>query len=184
MLFIYIISINGKMNKDYFDANEARDLKLFEEFNNEHLHLDWEPAPRNSQHDVSATTTLGRTFLIELKRRDLNLMKDGTFSGCSHNGSTYRCEGIYIEDYKLADLLLAQVEGNEALYVNFLNHDVTLVCDLHRLSEKPKLLTKLNIPSSGYDCMQRTNRYIIPINDFAIYKGKELVKKQGESWKR
>lgn len=140
---------------NYFETNEKNDLQLLYEFNyKKHLFNKIIPTKEKCQYDAIATHK-NRTFVVELKRRYVKLEKYST---------------MFIEDYKMAALLLEwQINKKEPLYICFL-HDAILIYNLLKLKEIPKLRIT-NIRSEGYDVMQvQERRYLLPIEDAVIYK--------------
>ena len=169
------------MDKTYFETKENENWKLLCE-SNEHTNL-FDKIGRMHEYyhsDATGQTTnkLGETrkFNLELKTRNVTLMKSGNFMGDKFNENT-----LFIESHKIADLLLDQVIGYEGLYVNFLNNNVVVIYNVGKLSVRPKL-EKKRIPSRGYQGFEMAFREGLHIKDAAIYKDYKLVKRIGEEW--
>ena len=153
---------------DYFQLNEKNDLQMLYEFNYAtSLFTSIAKTKEKEQIDAIATTK-NRTFAIELKRRFVPVAKYKT---------------MFIEDYKLAAMMLEYTINNrEPLYICFL-HDAILIFNLLKLTRMPQLRI-MNIKSEGYDKMQcQERRYLLDIEDAAIYVDNKLVKPMGEKWK-
>ena len=151
---------------DYFVENEKKDLQMLYEFNYQVKLFD-SITPTKEKSNIDATAKRkNREFAIELKHRFINLEKYQT---------------IMIEDYKLAEMMLEYtVNHKEPLYVNFLADGYILIFNLAKLSEKPRMRIQ-NIKSEGYDKMQcQERRYLLPIEEAAIYKDNNLVKPVGK----
>ena len=173
--------------ENYFETNEKQDFKKLIEFNSKtHLFDGIEETPEKHHTDATAytSTKLGeiRRFNIELKNRNLNLLNDGRLSGTTSNGSFY-CDTIWIEDHKIADMLLDYIDGLEGLYINFLNDGKTLIFNLHKLSKRPLKSKEMNIKSRGYGKFEMAKRQGLYIVDAAIFdENGKLIKKQGEEY--
>lgn len=142
------------MNKQYFKTNEKTDIQLLYEFNEEHKFFDAiTPTKEKEQFDAIAWHKT-RTFAIELKHRFIPINKYKT---------------LFIEDYKLAALMLEYIiNKREPLYINFL-HDAIVIFNLNKLSIKPKMTIK-DIKSEGYEYVQKQERrYELSLKDAVIY---------------
>jgi len=173
-------------NSKYFVENEDLDLKKLEELNAK-AHLFTEITPSKVKHYTDATgyTTNGfgetRYFNIELKNRNQVLLQDGRISGCSQTGKEYVDETIFIEDHKIADMLLDTINGLEPLYINFLANGWTIIFNLSKLSTRPKKYINMKINSKGYKALEFGNRQGLYIKDAAIFDSNHnLIKKAGE----
>ena len=145
------------MNKQYFKTNEKTDLQLLYEFNEEHKFFDSiTPAKEKEQFDAIAWHKT-RTFAIELKHRFIPISRYKT---------------LFIEDYKLAALMLEYIiNKREPLYINFL-HDAIVIFNLNKLSIKPKMTIK-DIKSEGYEHIQKQERrFELNLKDAVIYMRK------------
>lgn len=143
------------MNENYFKENEKNDLQLLYEFNEKYKLFDAiVPAKEKEQYDAIAWHGT-RTFAVELKHRLIKLGKYKT---------------LFIEDYKLAALMLEYIIfKREPLYVNIL-HDAIVIFNLNKLKLKPRMTIK-NIKSKGYEHMQmQERRYELSLQDAVIYK--------------
>lgn len=169
------------MNKQYFVDKENENWELLCDFN-EHTKLFDEIGRTNEYYHSDAT---GRTinrfgeerrFNIELKTRNVTLLKRGVFKGDKFNEKT-----LYIESHKIADLLLDKIIGYEGLYVNFLNNNVVVIFNVHKLKIRPKEVRK-RIPSKGFEGFEMAYRQGLNIIDAAIFKDYKLVKRIGEEW--
>ena len=142
------------MNKQYFKTNEKTDLQLLYEFNEEHKFFDTiTPTKEKEQFDAIAWHKT-RTFAIELKHRFIPISRYKT---------------LFIEDYKLAALMLEYIiNKREPLYINFL-HDAIVIFNLNKLSIKPKMTIK-DIKSEGYEHIQKQERrFELNLKDAVIY---------------
>ena len=170
------------MNKNYFEQKENENWKLLLDFN-EHTHVFDEIGRMPQYYHTDATgSTINkfgeeRKFNIELKMRDVTLLKSGKFQGDKFNENT-----LFIESHKIADLLLDTIIGYEGLYINFLNNNVVVIYNVGKLKVRPKL-EKKRIPSKGYQGFEMGFREGLHIKDAAIYKDYQLVKRIGEEWK-
>jgi len=145
------------MNKQYFKTNEKTDLQLLYEFNEEHKFFDTiTPTKEKEQFDAIAWHKT-RTFAIELKHRFIPISRYKT---------------LFIEDYKLAALMLEYIiNKREPLYINFL-HDAIVIFNLNKLSIKPKMTIK-DIKSEGYEHIQKQERrFELNLKDAVIYMRK------------
>ena len=173
--------MKGFMDKQYFVDKENENWKLLCDFN-EHTNLFNEIGRMHEYYHSDATgktiSKMGeeRKFNLELKIRNVTLLKSGTFQGDKFNDQT-----LYIESHKIADLLLDQIIGLEGLYVNFLNNNVVVIFNVGKLSVRPKL-EKKRIPSKGYQGFEMAFREGLHIKDAAIFKDYKLVKRIGEEW--
>lgn len=145
------------MNEQYFKTNEKTDLQLLYEFNEEHKFFDAiTPTKEKEQFDAIAWHKT-RTFAIELKHRFIPISRYKT---------------LFIEDYKLAALMLEYIiNKREPLYINFL-HDAIVIFNLNKLSIKPKMTIK-DIKSEGYEHIQKQERrFELNLKDAVIYMRK------------
>lgn len=149
---------------NYFEFNEKNDLQMLYEFNyNTKLFESVTPTKEKSQIDATAKRGK-REFAIEIKHRFINLEK---------------YKSIMIEDYKFASLMLEHIIYNRTpLYVNFLADGTVVIFNLLKLSTMPRMRIT-DIKSEGYDKMQcQERRYLLDLNDAAIYKDNMLIKKR------
>lgn len=170
-------------NKEYFDTNEEQDLKRLIEFN-EHVHIFEHIKPTEIKHYSDATGySADRLFNIELKNRNQVLLNNGKISGCTQNGKGYIDDDLFIEDHKIADLLVDYIaQGLEPLYINFLENAI-VIFNLSKLTVRPKKHLNLKINSKGYRTMEFGNRQGLYIIDAAIYDlNYNLIKRCGEEW--
>lgn len=170
------------MNKNYFDTNECNDMKLLYDFNlHTNLFSGLNPSEYSHFSDATAYTIsrLGeeRKFNIEIKKRNAVLLKSGKVSG-----ATFVDDNIIIESHKACDLLFDNINGYEPLYINFLDNNVVVIYNLNKLSIRPQSMKKF-IKSNGYQGFEIASRQGLNINDAAIYKDYQLVKRIGEEWK-
>lgn len=145
------------MNEQYFKINEKTDIQLLYEFNEEHKFFDAiTPTKEKEQFDAIAWHKT-RTFAVELKHRFIPISRYKT---------------LFIEDYKLAALMLEYIiNKREPLYINFL-HDAIVIFNLNKLSIKPKMTIK-DIKSEGYEHIQKQERrFELNLKDAVIYMRK------------
>jgi hypothetical protein len=145
------------MNEQYFKTNEKTDIQLLYEFNEEHKFFDAiTPTKEKEQFDAIAWHKT-RTFAVELKHRFIPISRYKT---------------LFIEDYKLAALMLEYIiNKREPLYINFL-HDAIVIFNLNKLSIKPKMTIK-DIKSEGYEHIQKQERrFELNLKDAVIYMRK------------
>lgn len=145
------------MNEQYFKTNEKTDIQLLYEFNEEHKFFDSiTPTKEKEQFDAIAWHKT-RTFAVELKHRFIPISRYKT---------------LFIEDYKLAALMLEYIiNKREPLYINFL-HDAIVIFNLNKLSIKPKMTIK-DIKSEGYEHIQKQERrFELNLKDAVIYMRK------------
>lgn len=160
---------------NYYQVNEKIDLQKLMDFN-QHKNLFDTITPTQEGHHVDATAThvnrFGekREFNIELKTRHCSV-------------KTY--PSIFIEDYKLADMLLDyQMYGTEPLYICFYK-DAIAIFNLSKLTVRPQAVIK-NIYSGGKDKQQmQERRYCLSLNDAVVYNNNfDMIKRLGESGSR
>lgn len=142
------------MNEQYFKTNEKTDLQLLYEFNEEHKFFDSITQTKEKEQFDAIAWHKTRTFAIELKHRFIPISRYKT---------------LFIEDYKLAALMLEYIiNKREPLYINFL-HDAIVIFNLNKLSIKPKMTIK-DIKSEGYEHIQKQERrFELNLKDAVIY---------------
>lgn len=145
------------MNEQYFKTNEKTDIQLLYEFNEEHKFFDAITQTKEKEQFDAIAWHKTRTFAVELKHRFIKLNKYKT---------------LFIEDYKLAALMLEYIiNKREPLYINFL-HDAIVIFNLNKLSIKPKMTIK-DIKSEGYEHIQKQERrFELNLKDAVIYMRK------------
>lgn len=145
------------MNKQYFNTNEKTDIQLLYEFNEEHKFFDAITQTKEKEQFDAIAWHKTRTFAIELKHRFIPISRYKT---------------LFIEDYKLAALMLEYIiNKREPLYINFL-HDAIVIFNLNKLSIKPKMTIK-DIKSEGYEHIQKQERrFELNLKDAVIYMRK------------
>lgn len=144
------------MNEQYFKTNEKTDLQLLYEFNEHYKLFDSiTPTKEKEQFDAIAWHKT-RTFAVELKHRFIPISRYKT---------------LFIEDYKLAALMLEYIiNKREPLYINILADNTVVIFNLLKLQHKPKMTIK-NIKSQGYEHMQmQERRFELNLDDAVIYK--------------
>lgn len=162
------------MNKNYFKHNEDEgwnNLYTFSEKTKMFQTLD--RAQEASQWDASGVCN-DQKVLIEIKTRQANLTNDFKLSG-----KTFFSDDLFIEDYKLAAILLeAKINNFVPIYVNFLADGNVVIFNLEKLTSY-KLYSNLSIDSKGYQVTQdRTNRIGLMMEDATIYsKDGKLIRK-------
>ena len=152
---------------DIFNLNERNDYQLLKQFNEQtKLFKTLRPTKPCSPTDAVGKSRK-RTFNIELKHRY-----------CS--STTFPT--VYIEDYKLAQMLLDyQLYNCEPLYINFYS-DAVVIFNLSKLEHRPEVEIK-NIYSNGKEKNQmQERRYCLNLEDAVIYQENKLVKAMGEKW--
>ena len=159
------------MKDSYFKSQEKNDYTQLFDFNKHTNLFDGVSATTEGYHTdaIAVSNRLDkRVFNIELKHRNCNI-------------TTYPT--VYIEDYKLASMLLDyHMMDIEPLYFNFYNDGVAIF-NLSKLTKYPKVEIK-NIYSEGKEKQQQQERrYCLDLKDAAIYKQYNLIKKCGEEWK-
>lgn len=170
------------MNKEYFDQYELGARKKIREWNEKsHVFDTITDYPRNHYVDFSGTCR-GHNVNIEVKDRNLNLMEDGTLSGGTKYGKTYKVDTLYIESHKVGSLLLDyHYYGLEPLYFNFLNDGYVVLYNLRKFKQVPPH-KRVKISSGGYEREEYEYRFELSLKDAAIYKNGVLIKKQGADW--
>jgi hypothetical protein len=173
-----------EVKENFFEENEAKDLQKLIEFN-EKAHIFNEIKETEIKHYTDATGySMDRLFNIELKSRNQVLLENGKISGCTQNGKPYIDDDIFIEDHKVADMMIDYVSyGLEPLYINFLANGWVLIFNLSKLSVRPRKHLNLKINSKGYRSMEFGNRQGLYLKDAAIFDSNyNLVKRAGEEW--
>lgn len=174
----------GEINKVYFQENETNDIEKLTDFNRK-AHIFEHIKQSEEKHYTDATGySMDRKFNIELKNRNQILLKNGKISGCTQNGKSYIDDDIFIEDHKIADMMLDYISyGLEPLYINFLNNAI-IIFNLSKLSIRPRKHLNMKINSKGYRAMEFANRQGLFLKDAAIYDiNYNLIKRCGEEWK-
>ena len=152
-------------NQQFSDSYEELDYNLIVDFNSVLKLNDLGRCPYQHHTDASGTTTDGRECGIEIKRRNQALLDNLTISGKTYTAST-----IYIEQHKMADLLLDYIyDRKEPLYINFLENDTVIVFNLTRLSCKPNKTCK-KIWSELYQGFELAKRLELKLEDAWIYR--------------
>lgn len=140
---------------NYFEANEKRDYERLVQMNDRYrLFKSIRPTGKGHHTDAVAIRD-DRKFSIELKTRHCSI-------------DTYPT--VYIEDYKLASMLLDWiVYGVEPIYINFYD-DGIVIFNLKSLKAYPGTEIK-NIYSRGKEMnQQQERRYCLDLNDAVIYR--------------
>lgn len=161
------------INQDYANEKESECYEKMRRFN-EFLHLlNLGQAPPKHHFDASATTPTSRYVEIELKDRNQNLLKADKYfaiSGCSKEGKSYTATTLYIENHKVADLLMDYVANDSIpLYINFLNDDVVIVFNLSQIKHRPQTVSK-RIKSELYQSFEFGKRMELQLEDAYIYQ--------------
>lgn len=164
------------MNRKSFDNDEKICFEKFKDFSEKvNYFVEYQKNPRFSNTDVSGSTIDGRLINVELKNRNLKLLPNGDVSGF-----TFIDHDVFIEDYKVAELLLDYVhEGLEPLYLNFLHDDIALLWNLAKVKNVRKK-KEVNVNNKGYGKMEKCYRMGLYAVDAAIFKNNVLIKKPGD----
>lgn len=138
---------------NYFETNEKNDYNLLLKLNEKHKWFEELRQTKQGHHTDAIGKHKDRIFNIELKRRYI---------------TTKTYNSIYIEDYKMCQMLLDyQFYKIEPLYINFLN-DAVVIYNLKDLKTYPKVEIK-NINSQGKERTQlQTRRYCLPLTNAVI----------------
>lgn len=158
----------SKWDKTYFDKYEDKGWNALTGFNETYrmfstlnkLNKDEDNHMTNCDIDASGTSK-DRKFAIEIKNRNVSIDQYDT---------------IFIEDYKMADLLLYyMVHGLEPLYINFFNDGNVAIWNLKNLKEKPQERV-MSIRSGGYNANQLTERrYELRLSDAVVINIKDAL---------
>lgn len=153
------------MNQIYARESEDKVYELLKHFNS---FLGLNNLGRYAEKhttDASGTTADGKIVNIELKQRNLTVLKDLTISGTNYTADT-----VYIESHKVADMLLDYVcYGMIPLYINFLNDGYVVVYNLSTLKHRPAKVAKI-IYSKLYQGFEMAKREELILEDAYIYK--------------
>lgn len=161
------------MGKEFFNVNEKTDYEMLTNLNDAILHLnEIGETPLGHYTDASGYTCSNRYMNMELKNRnqELRTNEKGEYyiHGWKDDGSEYDCNGVYIEQHKVCDMLLDYVvHGYEPIYINFLKNCI-IVYNLSKLKNRPQRF-KRKIKSKGYDKIEIGTREDLHINDATIY---------------
>lgn len=171
------------MNSKFIEKNESNDWNLLKEFNEtSNYFTDLIQREKYATSDASGVTFDGRTFGIELKKRNQVIMNDGRISGQTYDGKSYTADTIFIEAHKATSMLLDYLyKGDEPLYINFLNDGWTVIYNLSKLTSIPKK-KHLTIKSKGYNREEGEYRFELPLKDAVIFRNNKLYKKMGDEW--
>lgn len=160
---------------NYFDNNETIDYSMLVQFNEQtKMFQQLRPTKKGSPTDAVGKhyTKIGekRTFNIELKHRYCSIDQYPT---------------VYIEDYKMSDMLLHQhIFMIEPLYINFYNDGYVAIFNLAKLTSMPKCEI-VNVYSGGKRAEQKQERrYCLDLFDACIYKDNKLVKPMHQKWQQ
>lgn len=161
------------MNKSFFEDNESRDYEKLVEWNKKTNSFKFVEKAEDKLHYDASATTFNRDFIIELKNRNAALYGQSSISGQTGTGKGYVADTLFIEQHKLADLLLDYVvKGVEPLYINFLEDGNVIVFNLAKLKNRPQKVRKTNIYSKGYERREEGTRFCLDIKDGIIYNEK------------
>lgn len=159
----------------YFEENEANDFKQLLAFNDQtNLFKVLEQTKKKHYYDVSGLTRDGREVIIELKRRNLNVILNEdeklVISGKTANGKEFFDDNLLLSNHKGMDMLFdAIVYRQVPLYITFTNNCV-LVHDLLHLKNRPKRYASLKSYSGGYDKFEYDSKQGLFLEDAIVYK--------------
>ena len=168
------------MNNEYFDKNEDICYSKLVAFNDSnHYFTKIDRQPPKSEIDAMATGANNSTYAIELKWRenyDLNKNNSGYFI---ENDKGFTGDTIFIESHKLTSLYLSMVYDHRLpLYINFFKNGYTTVHNLLTLNKKPEQSKEMKIKSKGYEKFEIAKRYLLPIDDSAIFDDKNNLQQR------
>lgn len=162
------------LNTKYFNVCELTGVERLQEFNSlTDMFAFITPSAPKSQWDASGICNSQRV-LIEIKVRNAVLTPN-----LKASGATFMDDNLFIEDYKLAAILLeSKINNFVPIYVNFLADGNVVIFNLEKLTSY-KLYSNLSIDSKGYQATQaRTNRIGLMLEDATIYsKDGKLIRK-------
>lgn len=165
------------MNDKFFQNIEREDYRLLQELNEKFNIKELGETPFGTSYDASGRTEWGDELVIEIKKRNQNLLFDNQnkqfiVSGYSYqNNSEYHQPTLMIETHKLSSLLLESVVNKRIpLYVNFLNDGYVAVFNLSKLDTMPLFTKNQKIKSVGYNKIEIGNRLYLNLTDAMIYK--------------
>ena len=160
------------MSKEFFNVNENRDYKLFEELMDDIApSIDKGQTPTYYYCDATATTS-DVIIEYELKHREYSYNEERKVM--EKNGKEYK--DIIIEAHKLCELLMSMIvyKNHHPKYVNFIvNEDGTkyaLCFDIYGLDKMLKKQKFGNIYSKGYEQQEDGWRFLLPIKDAVVFK--------------
>lgn len=158
------------MNKEYINFNEVNDYDLLVGMG---LFYDLEKMPDGHYSDATGKTNFnGKTIErnIELKHRNQVLMPSLLeISGCTHNGKPYKDTTMMIEEHKYIHMLEGKHhQGQEPLYINFLQNGYVVIFNLRRMPKQNEK-KKMSIYSKGLEKMENEDRLFLNLEYAAIY---------------
>lgn len=163
------------MDNNYFNENEEKDFLQLQEFNNQtNLFSELTQTPKKHYVDVSGKTRDGRNVIIELKKRNLNLIKNDedklVISGKSGSDKVFFDDNILLSNHKGLDMLFDAICNQEVpLYITFLNNCI-LIHDLLHLKHRPKRYANVKSYSGGYQKYEYDSKQGLYVDDAIIYK--------------
>lgn len=163
------------MNQEYFDDLEDKCYEKLLELNK---HTNYFKKIERQEHkaaiDAMAVGRNNKPYAIELKyRENYDLLKDSHTNYYLTNDKGFKDDTLFIENHKLSALLLEKVYDNKTpIYMNFFRNGMTTIHDVSKLKEKPDFDKEKTIKSFGYEKMEVSKRYLLPLSDCTILDNK------------
>lgn len=159
--------------EQYFNENEENDYMQLVAFNEQtKLFYELHRTPSKHYYDVSGVTRDGREVIIELKRRNIDLIeKDGDFliSGITPSEKSYLEDNILLSAHKGIDLMFDALAKNQvALHLTIANNAL-IIHDLLHLKHRPKRYSRVRSYSKGYDKYEYESKQGMYLHDAIIY---------------
>lgn len=167
------------MDKEYFSKNEDICYQKLLDFNAKtNYFTNIERQPPKSEIDAVATGINRMVYSIELKNREKYQLKEDNKNNYLITNNSFSGDTIFIENHKITSLLLDMVYNHRLpLYINFFDNGYTTIHNLITLKNKPEQTREMKIQSKGYQQMEICKRYLLPIEESAIFDEKHNLKK-------
>lgn len=159
--------------EQYFNENEENDFKMLLQFNEKtNLFSNLDRTPSKHYYDASGHTRDGREVIIELKRRNIDLIeKDGGFliSGMTPSSKPYIEDNILLSAHKAVDLMFDALAKNQVALHLTLSNNAVIIHDLLHLKHRPMRYARVRSYSKGYDKYEYESKQGMYLQDAIIY---------------
>lgn len=166
------------INNNYFSINEDLGFDLLKSFNEEtNLFKSIERAPEKHYYDVSGKTVNDKDTIIEIKHRNLNIIKNENgewkISGCSSSNNTFFDDNILLSTDKGLDILFdALVYDKIPLHITICNNGI-IIHNLLKLNHRPKRINQIKTVNHGYRAMEKASKQGLYLDSAVIYLNNE-----------